>query len=203
MDTLTAPRTTEDGARGGRAGTRTIPASVGHGFQRWPAIAAWGGGLIQLALGAAAVTGVEGDLAIRVAGILLLVIGAAAVGWGAVTLARGRIVVPRLSVAGALAGILVAVAAMALDPARVSVLAVAAESALLIAVAFAGALALRRANRPARSKTREAEGPRLVGLLVSASIVAALVTPALAATEAGQHAVPHGEHSEMVEPGHH
>lgn len=206
MDTSTAPRTTEVGAQGGVADAPS-----------WPAFAAWGGGLIQLALGAGAITGAGGIPAIRAAGILLAVIGVVAIGWGAATLARGRIVVPRLGIAGSLAGILATVAAMALDPTRVSVFAVAAASALLVAVALGCALAVRRA---ARSRTRfptpsplaadassgasgrvgPAGGRRLVGLVVSAVLVAGVVTPALAATEAGQHAVPHGE---MVEPGHH
>ncbi len=85
---------------------------------------------------------------------------------------------------------------MALDPTRVSVFAVAAGAALLIAVALGSALDLRRAGQP-RGKRH------LVGLIVCAVLVAGLVTPALAATEAGQHAVPHGEHLELVEPGHH
>lgn len=206
MDTSTAPRTTEVGAQGGVADAPS-----------WPAFAAWGGGLIQLALGAGAITGAGGIPAIRAAGILLAVIGVVAIGWGAATLARGRIVVPRLGIAGSLAGILATVATMALDPTRVSVFAVAAASALLVAVALGCALAVRRA---ARSRTRfptpsplaadassgasgrvgPAGGRRLVGLVVSAVLVAGVVTPALAATEAGQHAVPHGE---MVEPGHH
>ena len=185
MDTLTAPRTTEVGAQGGLADAPS-----------WPAIAAWGGGLIQLALGAGAITTEGASPAIRVAGILLVVIGAGAIGWGAATLAQGRIVVPRLSIAGSLAGILAAAGAMALDPTRVSVFAVAAASALLIAVALGSALELRREGQP-RSKRH------LVGLIVGAVLVAGIVTPALAATEAGQHAVPHGEHLEMVEPGHH
>jgi len=190
MDTLTAPRATaphktEVGAQGGLADAPS-----------WPAIAAWGGGLIQLALGAGAITSDGASPAIRVAGILLVVIGAGAIGCGAATLAQGRIVVPRLSIAGSLAGILAAAGAMALDPTRVSVFAVAAASALLIAVALGSALELRREGQP-RSKRH------LVGLIVGAVLVAGIVTPALAATEAGQHAVPHGEHLEMVEPGHH
>ena len=192
MDILSAPRTTEVGAQGGFAETPS-----------WPAIAAWGAGLIQLALGAGAITGVGGGLAIRVAGIFLIVIGAVAIGWGAATLARGRIVVPRLAVGGSLAGILTTTAAMALDPTRVSVFAVAVASALLIAVALGCTLARRRASLPAQSRTTDAARPRLVGLIVGAVLVAGVVTPALAATEAGQHAVPHGEHSEIVEPGHH
>ena len=192
MDTSTAPRTTEAGAQGARAAAPS-----------WPAVAAWGGGLIQLALGAGAITGVGEDPAIRVAGVVLTVIGAAALGWGAAALARGRIVVPRLGVAGSLAGVLAAAATMALDPARVSVFAVAAGSALLVAVALGCALALRRAARSAREKAVDAARPGYLGLIVGAVLVAGIVTPALAATEAGQHAVPHGEHVEMVEPGHH
>jgi hypothetical protein len=187
MDTSTAPRTTEVGGQGGLADVSS-----------WPAFAAWGGGLIQLALGAGAITGVGRDPAIRAAGIFLIVIGAVAIGWGAATLARGRIVVPRLSIAGSLAGILTTAATMALDPTRVSVFAVAAASALLVVVALGCALALRRASHPPRLP--DAARPRLIGLLVAALLVAGVVTPALAATNAGQHAVPHGE---MIEPGHH
>ena len=193
MDTLTAPRTvaphnTEVGVQGGLADAPS-----------WPAIAAWGSGLIQLALGAGAITADGGGPAIRVAGILLVVIGAAAIGWGAVTLARGRIVVPRLSIGGSLAGILAATAAMALDPIRVSVFAVAASIVLSIAVALGCALTLRRARRAHTAKP-DAGARRLIALMVAAVLVAGVATPALAATEAGQHAVPHGE---MVEPGHH
>jgi hypothetical protein len=184
---VTAPQKTEVGVQGGLADAPS-----------WPAVAAWGGGLVQLALGAGAITAAEGGPAIRVAGMLLVVIGAVAIGWGAATLARGRIVVPRLSIAGSLAGILLAATAMALDPARVSVFAVAAGIALLIAVAFGCAMALRR-DRVRVGRTDAGRG-RLAGLLVAAVLVAGLVTPALAATEAGQHAVPHGE---MTEPGHH
>ena len=192
MDTSSAPRTTEGGAPGGRAATPS-----------WAAIAAWGGGLIQLALGAGAITGVGGGLALQAVGIILTVLGAAALGWGVAALARGRIVVPRVGVGGSLAGILAATAALILDPSRVSVFAVAAGSALLIAVAFACALVLRTATRAVDSPTTDAVRPQIVGLLVGAVLVAGLVTPALAATEAGQHAVPHGEHAEMVDPGHH
>lgn len=192
MNTSTAPRAiapqkTEVGVQGGLADAPS-----------WPAVTAWGGGLVQLALGAGAITAAEGGPAIRVAGVLLVVIGAVAIGWGAATLARGRIVVPRLGIAGSLAGILLAATAMALDPARVSVFAVAAGIALLIAVAFGCAMALRR-DRVRVGRTDAGRG-RLAGLLVAAVLVAGLVTPALAATEAGQHAVPHGE---MTEPGHH
>ena len=165
----------------------------------WPAVVAWGGGLVQLALGAGAITAAEGGPAIRVAGILLAVLGTAAIGWGAATLARGRTVVPRLSIAGSLAGILAAAAAMALDPVRVSVFAVAVAIALLVAVAFGCARTLRRNRLDVRAA--DAGRGRLIGLLVAAVLVAGIVTPALAATEAGHHAVPHGEMTDHS--GHH
>ena len=192
MDTSTAPRTTEVGAQGGLADAPS-----------WPAFAAWGGGLIQLALGAGAITGSGEDAAIRVAGILLTVIGAVALGWGAATLTRGRIVVPRLGIAGSLAGILAAVVAMTLDPTRISVFAVAAASALLVAVALACASAVRRQTGATSTSRADAARPRVIGVVVGALLVAGVVTPALAATEAGQHTVPHGEHAELMEPGHH
>ena len=192
MDTSTAPRTTEVGAQGGFADAPS-----------WPALAAWGGGLVHLALGAGAITGAGGGPAVRVVGAILTVVGAVAIGWGAATLARGRIVVPRLGIGGSLAGILIAAAAMSLDPTRVSVFAVAAASALLVAAALGCALALRRTSRPASARTTDAARPRVIGVLVGALLVAAVVTPALASTEAGQHAVPHGEMVELVEPGHH
>jgi hypothetical protein len=53
------------------------------------------------------------------------------------------------------------------------------------------------ARRFAASATPERREPRpgrtIAGLLAGAAIVAALTTPALAATDAGEHAVPHGE----------
>lgn len=190
MDVLTAPHTTTTAAHGARAGVSP-----------WPAIAAWGAGLIQLALGAGTITGVAEGPAIRVAGILLIVLGATTIGWGAATLARGRLLVPRLSIAGSLAGVLAAVSALMLDPVRVSVFAVAAASALLLAVALGAAWERRRASRTNGGATTDAAPSRILPLVVGAFLVAALVTPALAATEAGRHAVPHGQH--LTEPDHH
>ena len=191
MHTLSTPRTTDAGARGAR------PAAPS-----WAAIAAWGGGLIQLALGAGAVIGQDGGLAVGIAGVTLLLLGVAALGWGAGTLARGRIVVPRAGAAGALVGILTAVTAMALDPGRVSVLAVATASVLLLLAALA-CVAEQRGFRTGRMRRADAGGARIMPLVVSAVLVAAVVTPALSATEAGRLAPDHGGHGVLVDPAHH
>lgn len=137
------------------------------------AVTAWGAGLIQIALGAGAVTG---GSAASAAGFALMAIGAAGISGGAATLARGRIVVPRASVVGALLGIVSAFAAVALDPARISVIAAAAASVLWVVVALGSATALRTPRRSGAVS--------LTTLFVSAAVVAALVTPALSATEA-------------------
>ncbi|MFE7846131.1 hypothetical protein ACFUTX_13170 [Microbacterium sp. NPDC057407] len=188
--------------------TATIPASEQPGIVRaprtagafhgagasWAAVAAWGAGLIELAVGAGALT--QGGAA-RGAGIALVALGAGGLAWGAVTLARGRIVVPRTAVAGALAGTAAVVAALAADPVRTSVLAAASAAALLLTIAFACAARVRAASR---GRT-DAAPPRVWAILVAATLVAGVVTPALGATEAGRNAVPHGEH--FVDPGHH
>lgn len=51
-----------------------------------------------------------------------------------------------------------------------------------------------RAARPAPAGSAVAGRTSLLGLVAGALLVAALTTPALAATEAGALAVPHGEH---------
>ena len=163
------------------------------GTPAWAAVTAWGAGLLELALGAGAFGGAGGNT-VRVLGILLVMLGAAGLGWGAATLARGRLIVPRAGVSVALVGILLTVLTVAADPARVSVLTAAAASVLLIITA----LACARQSR----KRADAAPPRISVLWVAGVLVAAIVTPALSASEAGRHAVPHGEHT-FVDHGHH
>ncbi len=157
----------------------------------WAAVAAWGAGLIELALGAGAL---PQDGAARGAGIVLLALGAGGLVWGAATLARGRIVVPRAGVAGALAGIAATTVAFTADPVRTSVLATAAAMALLVTIALICAAALRAGSRG----NTDAAPPPVWAILVAATIVAALVTPALGATEAGRSATGHGGHQLII-----
>ena len=168
----------------------------------WPAVAAWGAALIQLALGAGAITapdgfGVGGDAGAWAVGLPLIALGVAGLVWGGVMLARGRVVAPRAAVAGVLAGLVGGVAALGADPVRTSVAAVGAATVLLVAVAFGCGRALRAAGR-----TPDAAPPRrLAGLLVAAVVVAGIVTPALGATEAGRSAG-HSGHGVVLEDEH-
>ncbi|MGN8552341.1 UNVERIFIED_CONTAM: hypothetical protein OHV15_07140 [Microbacterium sp. SLM126] len=174
---------------------RTPGAGLRGTAVAWAAVAAWGAGLIELALGAGAL---PQDGAARGAGIVLLALGAGGLVWGAATLARGRIVVPRAGVAGALAGIAATTVVFAADPVRTSVLATAATMGLLVTIALVCAAVLR-----ARSRGKaDAAPPPVWAILVTATIVAALVTPALGATEAGRNATGHGGH-QLIDPGHH
>lgn len=177
------------------ASTRAPRAGLHGAAASWAAVAAWGAGLILLAVGAGALP--QGGAA-RGAGIALLALGAAAMVWGTATLARGRIVVPRSGVAGALLGIAAATFALAADPVRTSVIAVAAAVALLLSIALACAGRVRALARG----SADASPPRLWAIMVAAVVVAGLVTPALGATEAGRNATGHGTHG-VVDPGHH
>lgn len=190
MTTATTTQTSAPDASAEPAGAGLRGTAVA-----WAAVAAWGAGLIELALGAGVLTQ---DGAARGAGAVLLALGASALVWGAATLARGRIVVPRTGVVGALAGIAGVTVAFAADPVRTSILATAAAMALLVTIALACAAVLRARSRGAT----DAAPPPVWALLVAAIIVAALVTPALGATEAGRNATGHGGH-QLIEPGHH
>lgn len=188
MTTALASTQQDSGTSAQAPGTRLRGAVVG-----WAAVAAWGAGLIELAIGAGALP--QGGVS-RGAGVILLALGAGGLVWGAAALARGRIVVPRAGVVGALAGLAAVTTALVADPVRTSVIATAAALALLVTIALACAATLRQ------RKTPDAAPPRIWAILVAAILVAALVTPALGATEAGRNATGHSGHL-FVDPGHH
>lgn len=160
-------------------------------FRVWPALASWGAGLIHFAVAAAA------PLPLLVA---FAALGAAEFAWGVASLRANRVVLPRTtlivavaalaaSVAVALAGVM---AWLPLLCSSVMVVFVAAAAALVVRRRSQGRVAAASAPAPARP------GRTLAGFVAGAALVAALTTPALAATDAGQYAVPHGEM-----PGHH
>jgi Na+/melibiose symporter-like transporter len=174
------------------------------GFTRsWPSLAATGAGLIQLAIAAGVVTGAGGESRAVGPGVLaavLLVLGPAALGWAALVLVRGRIVAARLGMLGSVAGIIALTGMLMVDPNRTSILAVGVAVAFLVITGAACAFHIRRASRGSESGATRTARASAIGVLVGAAAVAALVTPALASTEAGQLAPSHSDH--MVVPGH-
>lgn len=172
------------------------PASPVRWTASWPPLAAWGAGLILLALGAGALTGAQPRGLSLISGASLVVLGASALAWGALSLARGRVVTPRAALAGVLTGMVAAAVAIASDPERVSIIATSAALALLVIVGIACGLTVRRGSAPTARYG-------VWGLLVGAFLVAGLVTPALGATEAGRNAPDHSSHELVFDQQHH
>jgi hypothetical protein len=149
-------------------------------------VSALGAALIALAVGAA-------PSALAAVPWLALPLVAAGIGQGAVAVLalRGR-ALPAVAVLGPLALPTVAwVAALAALPAAAAVLPLGpmlGESALAL-----GAAALLAHRRPPSLDEPRAL-PGLLSIAASATIVAAVATAALAGTDAGRYAVPHGEH---------
>jgi hypothetical protein len=176
----------------------------------WPMLCALGAGLVLAALAA----GAGGAPQVVLAGL-----GVAALGWAALSLRSGRPLAPRAVLGVAVAALLAGGAWVGSGSMTdVSGLPLAAASVFIASIALSAAVAVRaahraehlraeepakpRVGRPAKPESRD-PGPRstLVGLAVGAALVSALATPALAATEAGDSAVPHGRHG-VHDPGH-
>lgn len=144
----------------------------------WPALFAWGAGLLHLALAAqvvraALVPGV-------VVAAMLLLQGAAELSWGVLSLRRGRPVAARAVVAGAVTGLVLAAVAIGGGGSPVAV------AAVVVLVVPASML-----TWSARARTAVSPSRRLVpaiGIVAGAVLVAGLVTPALSTTTgSGEH----------------
>ncbi|SDL01163.1 hypothetical protein SAMN05216282_12247 [Cryobacterium psychrotolerans] len=174
----------------------------------WLAFAAIGAALVHLAVGA----GAPLPLA-----IILVGLGLAELGWGVVTLIRGRVTAPDATVALALVPVFLWGATAILG----SGLGVTADAtglpfypmavASLFDITLACSLALSRRSNARRATTDAAPSPRadvpaapprpqaawsfLAALMIGGMLFSGLTTSALAATRAGEYAVPHGSHS--------
>ena len=162
----------------------------------WPALFAWGAGLIHIAVAAGSPLSVL---------VPLTALGVAELVWGIAMLRVGRMPLVRTTLAvgvlATLGGLVLALFdLMAWIP-------LVSSSVMLVAIAGAAALTLRRAARDVRDAGSDVRGPdagasarssvpagrTLIGVLAGALLVSALTTPALAQTKAGDYAVPHGE----------
>ena len=167
----------------------------------WPMLCALGAGLVLLALAA----GAGGITGVALAGV-----GIAGLGWGVLSLHAGRAIVPATALGVSVALLVGAgvVVGTGLAPnSGVAVGPLVAASVFIVVVAAHGAFLVRRRARTARPTPAPQLAPRpaaidgrtsLSGLVVGAVLVAGLATPALAATDAGELAVPHGEHGTSV-----
>ncbi|MEJ3405312.1 hypothetical protein WDJ51_11245 [Rathayibacter sp. YIM 133350] len=164
----------------------------------WPLLAALGAGLIEIAVAASAPP---------LLGALLAALGVASLIWATLGLRAGRLPVPRVAmtlaaaapVAWVAAAFTLSVVGTASGASMLPALPLAAAVAFDLFVALECARIVRSGERPSA-----ADGWRLlVGLAGGAVLVAALATPALAATDAGGHPHDHGGVPGVsVPPGH-
>lgn len=164
----------------------------------WLGFFALGAGLVHLALVIGSPLGV---------GIPLIIVGAAEFAWGVFAFTAPVLPLPRLARVAALVPILGWVAVLVLGGigaiGGLRVLPMLVASLLDLAIAIGITWILRR--DPAKKPAPLRPGRYLIALGAGALVVAALTTPALAATEAGAAAVPHGDEEpfELILPGGH
>lgn len=174
----------------------------------WLAFAAIGAALIHLAVGAAAPLPLS---------IILVGLGIAELGWGVLSLIRGRILAQDATIALALVPVFVwGVTAtlgsglgVSADSTGLPFYPMAVASLFDIVLSTALAVSRRRAARwttagavdatvdaaPAGPPAEPSAWRFLAALMIGSLLFSGLTTSALAATEAGKHAVPHGSHS--------
>lgn len=151
-------------------------STAGAAWRRsWATPLAWGGGLVLAGMGGAGIVRAS-TAATLASGVLLVALGVGAVAWGAVSLARGRLVAPRTATAGVVIAIIAVAANVALQPARSSVLGAVAALALLVATATLVARERRHPSAPTRSAA-------VLPLIAAAALVAVVATPALGAVQ--------------------
>ncbi|WP_104090013.1 MULTISPECIES: hypothetical protein [unclassified Cryobacterium] len=183
-------------------------------IRTWLGFAALGAALIHLAVGVTAPFPLS---------VLLVGFGIAELGWGIATLATGRVITPRIVVGAALIPVFIWGVTAALGSGLgvtsaqtgLPLYPMVVASLFNIFLAATVAIALRRAPNgiptavgAASPGTLTPGSPTpggwrfLTGLVVGGFLLSALTTPALAATEVGSHAVPHGSHgvTELIVP---
>jgi heme/copper-type cytochrome/quinol oxidase subunit 2 len=163
-------------------------------LRSWPMFAALGAGLVLTAVAA----GAGGAPAAVLVGC-----GVAALAQGAFSLREGQVVAPVATVSGCLAllaGSAAVVVAGVAGVLGIAVLPLLAADLFVLVVAFGAVAELRRRRRDrvaGASASATAREPRrrlpVIGMVAAAALTAGLATPALAATEAGDSAVPHGQ----------
>ncbi|WP_267278409.1 hypothetical protein [Arthrobacter sp. CDRTa11] len=176
--------------------------------------AGFGAGSVNLAVSSSLFAGPDGsgDSAQVVFGVLAGLWGTALIGGTVLALSRGRIPAPGLSLVMLMVAAAVHAAATIWRGATGSSLSLSHLTALLLTLMMVGSLAWlrRRDRRLGRGKVNGVDdggapaavrpGRLLLGAFAGAVLVAGIATPGLAASTAGQFAVPHGQHGQDSGP---
>ncbi|AFR28347.1 MULTISPECIES: hypothetical protein [Micrococcaceae] len=162
--------------------------------------AAMAAGMVELSVAAGYLTGTNSVTpGLVVAGVATLTAGLAFLAWSLWGLHRNSLVFDRYAVPALAAAAAAHIAVMAAGVSTQRSLDVSHLAALgLTLMALAGAGWLRRQHK---TNDGGAHGQPRTGRLLAAAfgaavVVATVATPGLAASMAGQHAVPHGEHGQ-------
>lgn len=193
-------RTGTDSRAGGSLAVRPGATSLGNSLL---ALAAIGSGLVLLAAGAGS----------SILGAVPLVgLGAGSLVWAVIVLVRDHVPGLRASFAATVGAIIVWVALQGLASVGLTtvppLVPMLSSTLMLLVIAAVLAVRLRRVTvdedetpgsgdrRPA-DPSRPHAGRYVLSLFAGAVVVAALTTPALALTAAGEFAVPHGTHGSL------
>jgi len=156
--------------------THSTTAAKAPTLRSWTPPLAWGAGLVLAGMGASAIVADASTPLARGIGVLFVTVGLGALVWGGVSLARGRVVAPRAALAVSL-GVVVGLAVLfAATDGRASLLGGAAALALLLATSALVTLERRHPAPPTASV-------RIVPMLIAATLVAVVATPALGAVQ--------------------
>ena len=183
--------------------------------------AAMAAGMVELSLSAGYLSGAgAGSVAsgLVAAGVATLAAGLAFLAWSLWGLHRNSLVFTRyalLALAVAAAAHVAVLAAGVTAQRSLDVSNFAALGLILMALAGAGWLRRQQKTNDGGAHGQPRTGRLLAAAFGAAVVVASVATPGLAASMAGQHAVPHGEHGQApggengqghnpaLDPGHH
>lgn len=168
--------------------------------------AAMAAGMVDLSIAAGYVsgTGTAGS-ALVVAGVAALAAGLAFLAWSLWGLHSNSLVFQRLAfpvlAAAAAAHVAALAAGMAATPRSLDVSHLAALCLTLMSLAAAGWLGRQQKTNDGGAHGQPRTGRLLAAAFGAAVVVSSVATPGLAASMAGQHAVPHGEHGQAPTEG--
>lgn len=153
---------------------------------------------------AAGVATSAAGVATLAAGLATLPAGLGLMAWALMALHRNSLVLPRVvkpALAAAAAGHLLVLAVGPEAGSSTGISHLTALCLVLMALAGAGWLDRQKKTNDGGAHGQPRTGRLLAAAFGAAVVVASVATPGLAASMAGQYAVPHGEHGQAPQPG--